>query len=417
MDCDIDFHSASNEWINGVLNAFSKNNGSVSDIKITGNSVESATKIPLAAHNRQNPFKAKVLEKIKLNGKGSTKEIYHYELSIDKSGITYEPGDAVGIYAANPERLVYELTDTLKLNPGEPIAFENEKTTLGDVLTRRLEISSLNTDIISRYNEFAQSKALGKIITNPKMLSEFVYNHDLVDMAAQYPVKISAPQLVNLLRKIQPRLYSISSSLNAYPGEVHLTVSAVRYVNQRYKEGICSTYLSDRLGEKEAVLLYTERNPDFRLPKDPNAPIIMVGPGTGIAPFRAFLQEREALGAKGKNWLFFGDRFFTTDFLYQTELQLWHKKGFLTNLNVAFSRDTDKKIYVQHRMQQHSKELMNWIDNGAYFYICGDAKNMGSDVQRALSEIISREKQISPAKVEEYIKSLKKAKRFQTDVY
>jgi sulfite reductase (NADPH) flavoprotein alpha-component len=205
--------------------------------------------------------------------------------------------------------------------------------------------------------------------------------------------------------------------LHAFPEEVHLTISAIRYVNQRYKEGICSTYLSDRLREDETIMLYLERNPDFRLPTDTYTPIIMIGPGTGIAPFRAFLQEREVSDAKGKNWLFFGDRSFTTDFLYQTELQSWHKKGHLTNLNVAFSRDTDNKIYVQHRMQEHSKELIKWIEDGAHLYVCGNADNMGNDVHHTLINIVSREKKINLSKAEEYIKSLKKAKRYQTDVY
>jgi sulfite reductase (NADPH) flavoprotein alpha-component len=357
------------------------------------------------------------LEKIKLNGKGSTKETFHYELSIDKSDITYEPGDAIGIYASNPERLVYELADALKLNPGEPIEFEGSKTNLGDVLTKRFEISNLNTDLISSYNQFAQSKKLNDLLADSNALSKYAYENDLVDLANEFPIKISAEQLTNMLHKVQPRLYSISSSLKANPGEVHLTVSSVRYVNSRYKEGVCSTFLSDRLGEKEAVLLYPERNPDFRLPTDNDAPIIMVGPGTGIAPFRAFLQERETLDAKGKNWLFFGDRHFTTDFLYQTELLAWHKKGLLNKLDVAFSRDTDTKLYVQHRMLQHSKELVKWFDEGAHFYICGDAKSMGNDVFKTLTNILVKEKKISLVKAEEYIKALKKAKRFQSDTY
>jgi sulfite reductase (NADPH) flavoprotein alpha-component len=305
----------------------------------------------------------------------------------------------------------------LQLNPGEEIEYNKNKDALGNILSKHFEISTLNPDVLKNYNQIAQSVKLKEILEDTTKLKAYIYGRDWIDLVNEFSVKISAMELLTVMRKLQPRLYSISSSLKANPGEVHLTIASVRYVNNRYKEGTCSTYLSDRLGEKDGILLFADKNPDFRLPTDSNTPIIMVGPGTGIAPFRAFLQERETQLAKGKNWLFFGDRHFTTDFLYQTELQSWHKKKLLTNLHVAFSRDQEQKLYVQHKMLEHSKELFNWIEEGAHFYVCGDRDNMWNDVNRTLTNIIAKEGRMSLVKAEEYVKKLKKAKRYQTDVY
>ena len=286
-----------------------------------------------------------------------------------------------------------------------------------EMTTGVMKLDRQHKKLIEKYNEFARSSKLTEILGKSDDLKDFIYGRDLVDLVTEYPVKITSSQLTGILRKLQPRLYSISSGPTAHPDEVHLTVSVVRYVNTRYKEGVCSTFLTDRIGSEEAVLIYPEHNLDFRLPSDPNTPVIMVGPGTGIAPFRAFLHERDAIDAKGKNWLFFGDRHFTTDFLYQTEMQSFHKKGLLTNLNVAFSRDTKNKVYVQHKMQEHSKELYKWLEEGAHFYVCGDMNHMWNDVNRTLTNIIAKEGRISLVKAEEYIQKMKKERRYQADVY
>jgi sulfite reductase (NADPH) flavoprotein alpha-component len=417
FDCDVDFSSVANQWIEGLLSNLSNSDTKTPLVKLNGNHSPRVPEIKSVIYDRQNPFKARLIEKIKLNGKGSSKETFHYELSLAGSGITYEPGDSLGIYGANSDRLVYELVDALKLNPGEEIEYNKTKDTLGNILSKHFEISTINPQVLKSYNEFAQSIKLQEILDDNDKLKAFVYGSDWVDVVNEFPVKLSSSELLSVLHKLQPRLYSIASSLKANPGEVHLAIAAVRYVNNRYKEGTCSTYLSDRMGDKDAVMVFSEKNPDFRLPSDPNTPIIMVGPGTGIAPFRAFLQERETLLSKGKNWLFFGDRHFTTDFLYQTELQSWHKKKLLTNLHIAFSRDTEQKTYVQHKMQEHAKELYQWIEEGAHFYVCGDKKSMWIDVNRTLTNIIAKEGRISLVKAEEYVKKLKKAKRYQTDVY
>jgi sulfite reductase (NADPH) flavoprotein alpha-component len=288
---------------------------------------------------------------------------------------------------------------------------------LEHVLIRNFEITAISPDVLTRYNQFAQSKALTDILADANKLKDFLYGRDMVDLIKEYPIKLTSAELLGVLRKLQPRLYSISSSSKVHPDEVHLTIAAVRYANGRYKEGVCSTFLADRIGDDEFINVYIEKNPEFRLPANTDAPVIMVGPGTGVAPFRAFLEEREATDAKGKNWLFYGDRHFTTDFLYQTEFQAYQKKGILSRLNVAFSRDTDKKVYVQHKMQKHSKELFRWLEEGAHFYVCGDMKHMWNDVNKTLTDIIMQEGGLNTEKAEEYLRNLKKTKRYLVDVY
>jgi sulfite reductase (NADPH) flavoprotein alpha-component len=303
------------------------------------------------------------------------------------------------------------------LNPDELVEVGNEKNILEHFLTRNYEISTVSRDVVANYNKYAQSPKLEELLNDTDKLKDFLYGRDVIDLVEEYPVKLTAIELFGILRKLQPRLYSISSSYAVHPDEIHLTVAAVRYNNSRYKEGVCSTFLSDRIGDEDFVNIYIEKNPEFKLPANPEIPVIMVGPGTGMAPFRSFLEERQTLGTKSKNWLFFGDRHFRTDFLYQTELQQYHKKGLLTNLNVAFSRDTSKKIYVQHKMLEHSKELFQWLEDGAHFYVCGDMKNMWNDVNKTLTHIIAKEGGLTPEKAEEYLKNLKKTKRYQVDVY
>lgn len=416
VDCDVDFASKAQVWIDGVLSKLSDNVGQATKVngeaKLNGQSAPSAI-----TYSKSNPFRAKLLEKVKLNGRGSDKETFHIELSIEGSVLTYEPGDAVGIFGQNPKRTVEELIKALSLNSEEQVETEKGKNTLEQWLTRHYEISTLNAEVIRNYNEYAKNPDLADLLYDVEKLKDFLYGRDVVDLVQQYPAKLAASDILKVLRKLQPRLYSISSSPNAHPDEIHLTVAVVRYSNTRYKEGVCSSFLADRIGDDDYVNIFIEKNPEFRLPANADTPVIMVGPGTGLAPFRAFLEEREANGGKGKNWLFFGDRHFTTDFLYQTELQSFHKKGLLTRLNVAFSRDTDKKVYVQHKMLEQSKELFHWLEEGAHFYVCGDMKHMWNDVNKTLLDIITREGGLTEEKAEEYLKNLKKTKRYQVDVY
>jgi sulfite reductase (NADPH) flavoprotein alpha-component len=414
VDCDVDFATPSEKWIDSIFNSLPKNNEPRPEIKVNGQHVQ---KIEKQAYSKQNPFEAKLLDKIKLSGRGSEKETYHYELSLANSGLAYEPGDALGIYPSNSDRAVSELIETLKLFAFDIVLINDEEITLREALTHNFEISVLTPDVISNYNKFAQSEELTSSLADSSKLKDFIFGRDMVDLVREYPAQLLSVELIGILRKLQPRLYSIASSPAFNPDEVHVTVATVRHMNGRYKEGACSTYLADRLNDDVPVKVFIEKNTDFRLPKSPDSPVIMVGPGTGIAPFRAFLQERDASGAKGKNWLFYGDRHFATDFLYQTELQNFLKKGTLTKLHVAFSRDKEQKVYVQHKLKENAKEVFNWLEDGAYFYVCGDREKMWHDVNQTLLEIIQNEGGMTKDKAEDYIRKLKKEHRYQSDVY
>jgi len=413
-DCDIDFFTDADNWVQGVLAKISVNGHSNGSVQLNGH----ATKVDVQPqYNKQNPFKAKLLERIKLNGRGSEKETFHYELSLEGSGIDYKPGDSLGVYGVNSAKSVDELITSLHLSASEKVSVGNETKELKEALTHDFEISALSPEVVSNYNKYAKITTLTDLLADPDKLKEYLYGRDVIDLFQEYPYELSPNDLAGVLRKLHPRLYSISSSLQAHPDEAHLTIAAVRYNNGRYKEGVCSTFLADRVGEDEYVRVYHEKNPEFKLPVNTDAPVIMVGPGTGIAPFRAFLEERTATNSKGKNWLFFGDRHFTTDFIYQTELLNYKKKGLLTNLNVAFSRDSDKKVYVQHKMLENSKELYKWLEEGAYFYVCGDMQNMWKDVNKTLIDIVGKEGNKNTEEAEEYVQQLRKQRRYLTDVY
>lgn len=419
-DCDVEFETPSDAWIEGTLAEFRKKySSSVSSPgNVSPDPVISEIHQEQSVFNRKKPFRARLLDKILLNGKGSQKETWHYEISLEGSNLSYQPGDALGVYPVNPPSVVTELLNILGVSGSDRVLFENENMTLEILFSKKLEIANLTAKVLELYNETARNEALTDLLKNPEKTEEYIYGRDVVDLLQDYPAEnITVEFLTKILRKLQPRLYSISSSPLAHPGEVHITVASVRYTQNRYKEGVCSTFLADRLGEEEYFEIFIEKNPDFRLPENGETPVIMVGPGTGVAPFRAFLEHRDFNGDSGKNWLFFGDQRFTTDFLYQTEWQSLQRKGVLQKLNVAFSRDEAAKIYVQHKMLENQKELYEWLKNGAHFYVCGDMKKMWNDVHNTLLEIISTEGGISKDKAEEYLREMKKAKRYQTDVY
>ena len=371
---------------------------------------------PKVIFDRKKPFHAPILEKIQLNGRGSTKETWHVELSLEGSGLTYEVGDALAVIPQNSERLVSEVLKATQLDPSVSVSFDGQNSSLGDVLMEKAELSALNRDVLSRYYDLTKNDNLKQIIADPKAIQNYVYGRDIVDLVTEFPTELTPQYLADFLRKMPSRAYSIASSLEAHPEEVHLTVGAVRYqANGRKKEGVASTFLADRTDEK--VKVFVEQNEFFKLPKDPKTDIIMVGPGTGIAPFRAFVEERAETNASGKNWLIFGNPHFETDFLYQTEWQQYLKKGILSRLDVAFSRDQAEKIYVQHRILQKSKQIFDWLESGATFYVCGDKTRMASDVERALIAVAEKEGRLSNEKAVEYIKGLKKSRRYLEDVY
>jgi sulfite reductase (NADPH) flavoprotein alpha-component len=421
VECDVDYEDAAEGWIEGALTALGEHlQAGVPSTAISPQAgAVSETVAPL--YTKKNPFPAAVLENLVLNGRGSAKETHHVELSLEGSGLVFEPGDSLGVMPSNCLELAGELIQTLDLRADENVVTHEGEMTLEHALAHMYEITTLTRPFIAKYAELAQSQALSELLAEDrkKQLSEFIYGRDIIDLARQFPIKgIDAGEFIGMLRKLPPRLYSIASSYKANPDEAHLTIAAVRYESYgRPRKGVASIHFAERLAEGDTIPVYVDTNKNFKLPADSAAPAIMIGPGTGVAPFRAFVEERETLGATGKNWLFFGDQHFTTDFLYQIEWQRWLRDGMLTRMDVAFSRDTDHKIYVQHRMLEKSKDLYAWLQEGAYIYVCGDDERMAPDVHAALIEIVANEGKLSAQKAAEYVKGLQKDKRYQRDVY
>ncbi len=417
VDCDIDYESAAEAWMDAVLTELATR--VETKPQSTGLSLPSFPSATSSAYSRKNPFPAVLLENIVLNGRGSIKETHHIELSLEGSGLSYEPGDALGIYPSNAPDVVDALLQALHFNGEEQVTVDGKDTTVHDVLFRHYEVTTLTRPMMHKYALLAKNKNLEQLLDDKhkKELNDYLYGREIVDLITDFPATNLSPQaFADCLRKLPPRLYSIASSLKQHPDEVHLTVAAVRYQSYgRGRKGVCSTFLADRIGEDTAIPVYIDRNTNFKLPADPSTPIIMIGPGTGIAPFRAFVEEREAVGASGKNWLFFGDQHFTTDFLYQTEWLRYLKSGVLTRMNVAFSRDQQQKVYVQHLMAEHSSELYAWLQEGAHVYVCGDEKRMAHDVHEALLKLIASISGQDNAK--DYVAALQKEKRYQRDVY
>ncbi|MCH6269263.1 sulfite reductase subunit alpha [Neobacillus citreus] len=377
----------------------------------------------LTSFSRTNPFPAKVLKNINLNGTGASKETRHIELSLKGSDLCYNPGDVLGIIPANDPELVASLLEEIG-GDGEEIVTvgkQGETLPLKEALTTYFEITLLTKKILQQASAFTENEELQKLVLaeNANQLKEYCYGLDLLDMLRDFgPWKASIQDIVSLLRKMTPRLYSIASSNTAHPDEVHLTIGAVRYTALgRDRKGVCSVLCAERIQEGDTLPVFVQANKHFHLPESQDKDIIMVGPGTGIAPFRSFIQERAMNEATGRSWLFFGDQHSATDFLYQNELEKFQKNRVLTRLETAFSRDTAQKVYVQHKMLEHSKELFEWIENGAYFYVCGDKEHMAKDVNETLINVIEKEGMMTRESAEAYLNDMQKQGRYQRDVY
>lgn len=416
VDCDLDFEEPANKWLKGVIDGLSEAKGHSASAAVPAEAPAGTS-----PYSRTNPFKAEVLENLNLNGRGSNKETRHLELSLEGSGLTYEPGDSLGIYPENDPELVDLLLNEFKWDASENVTVNKEGETrpLREALISNFEITVLTKPLLKQAAELTGNDKLKALVENREELKAYTQGRDVIDLVRDFgPWNVSAQEFVAILRKMPARLYSIASSLSANPDEVHLTIGAVRYeAHGRERKGVCSVLCSERLQPGDTIPVYLQSNKNFKLPQDQETPIIMVGPGTGVAPFRSFMQEREETGAKGKSWMFFGDQHFVTDFLYQTEWQKWLKDGVLTKMDVAFSRDTEEKVYVQNRMLEHSKELFQWLEEGASFYVCGDKTNMARDVHNMLVEIIETEGKMSREQAEGYLAEMKKQKRYQRDVY
>lgn len=431
-DCDTDYEASVKSWMDGLWPALAPQGGEVISGSVNGESVPSPTDLlntaslitdsPITAYSRTNPFPARLITNRKLNAPGSAKDTRHFEISLEGSGLSYEAGDALGVMPQNCPALVGEILTALGCDGEEAVTEPSGKeTSLRSALLRSYQITKPGSSFLQSIAERAGDVELKALLEPARKadLDKFLYGREVIDLLLRCPsAKFAPKEFVGLLAKLQPRLYSISSSPKAHPGQVHLTVAAVRYESHgRARKGICSTFLADRAEADTPVPVFVQVSHGFRLPADGSKPVIMIGPGTGIAPFRAFLEERRATAASGKNWLFFGDQQKSCDFLYQEQLEAMLAEGSLTRLDTAFSRDQAEKIYVQTRMLEHGTELWNWLESGAHLYVCGDAKRMAKDVDAALHKVIETVGGRTAEQAAEYVQQLKSAKRYQRDVY
>ena len=417
VDCDVDYEDSYTEWFGTALKALTPDEA-VAPAPV----YDAVAPVVGTEFGKKNPFPSEVGENLLLNGKGSKKETIHVELSLENSGLAYEPGDSLAVLAKNCPSMIKDVLNAAKLKGTEEVEVKGAgKKLLADALREDFDITALSKAVLKKLAVVSKSEKLAALLKDDakEALRDYIYGREIVDAILDFaPDGLSADALAGVFRKLPVRLYSIASSPLAHPDEVHLTVAAVRYeANGRERKGVCSTYLADSAKSGDLVPVFVQPNKNFRLPADSNTPVIMVGPGTGVAPFRAFVEHRAAQEAKGKNWLLFGDQHYLYDFLYQLEWQDHLKNGDLSKLDLAFSRDQPEKIYVQDKMLENGAELFEWLEEGAHFYVCGDASRMAADVHEALISVVKNYGAMSREEAEEYVEGLKKAKRYQRDVY
>jgi sulfite reductase (NADPH) flavoprotein alpha-component len=419
IECDVDYEAAAGQWHADVLEAV-KPLIETSSASVV--SIGTAKAIGESEFTKQNPYSAEVLVSQKITGRGSDRDVRHVEIDLGDSGLSYQAGDALGVWFSNNEVLVDEVLVGLSLAPDELVTIGTESLPLKQALVDRKELTQLYPGLVKAWAELSGSAELLALSEDKEQVRHFILKHQFADLVTQYPltnsaVTLSAARLLELLRPLTPRLYSIASSQSEVETEVHLTVALVedeRHGAARF--GGASHFLASAQ-EGTQVKVYVESNKHFRLPENPETPVIMVGPGTGVAPFRAFMQERVAQGIQGDSWLFFGNPHFEEDFLYQTEWQQYLKNGDLSRIDVAFSRDQAHKIYVQHRIKEQGQALWQWLQNGAHLYICGDAERMAKDVHQALIEVAVEVGGLNTEAAEAYFETLRSDKRYQKDVY
>ena len=418
VDADLDYSATTEQWIRDIVAIIKEKAAQASPVV---QSISTATTAPVAKesqYNKANPFPATLITNQKITGRQSDKDVRHLEFDLAGSDLHYQVGDALGVWFDNDPKLVDEILSLAQIDPITEVTIERKTQTISTALLSHLELTQNTPAFVKGYAALANNEQLNDLVADNQALQELVQRTPIVDVLHKFPAKLTAEQLVSLLRPLTPRLYSISSSPAEVGEEVHLTVGVVRFEHEgRARSGAASSFLADRVEEDGAVRVFVEHNDNFRLPNDMTKPIIMVGSGTGVAPFRAFMQQRVADEASGKNWLIFGNPHFASDFLYQTEWQQFAKEGFLHKYDFAWSRDQEKKIYVQDKIRENSTALWQWLQEGAYFYVCGDASKMAKDVEQALLEVIAKEGNLSPDEAEDYLNELREEKRYQRDVY
>ncbi|QBF83730.1 assimilatory sulfite reductase (NADPH) flavoprotein subunit [Shewanella maritima] len=417
VECDVDYEDSADAWTDSVLEAVkphlesSTNAASASVVPI------SAAQAGASQYTKKAPYTAEILVSQKLTGRDSDRDVRHVEIDLGDSGIEYQVGDALGVWFSNNLELVDEVLAQLELSGDESVEVSKQSTTLKQALINSKELTQLYPGFIQNWAELSADKSLQALASDKSKTREFMLTQQVVDIIKAYPAKVEAQAFVDLLRPLTPRLYSIASSQAEVEAEVHLTVALVEDErNGQARFGGASHFLASA-EEGQQVKVYVEPNNNFRLPENPDTPVIMIGPGTGVAPFRAFMQQRSSDGVEGNSWLFFGNPHFEQDFLYQTEWQQYLKSGELTQLDVAFSRDQEHKIYVQHRISEQAKQVWQWLQNGAHIYICGDAERMAKDVHQALLDVAQTQGGLSSDDAASYLDTLRVEKRYQKDVY
>ncbi|ELY2787221.1 NADPH-dependent assimilatory sulfite reductase flavoprotein subunit [Cronobacter sakazakii] len=418
VDADVEYQAAAQAWRQRVVDVLKarvpKEAPSQAAITASG----AVNLVDSTPYTKESPLTATLSVNQKITGRHSEKDVRHIEIDLGDAGLRYQPGDALGVWYQNDPALVQELLELLWLKGDEPVTVGEKTLPLSEALQWHFELTVNTAAIVENYATLTRSEALLPLVGDKAKLQDYAARTPIVDMVRFAPAQLEADQLLGLLRPLTPRLYSIASSQAEVENEVHITVGVVRFdIEGRARAGGASSYLADRLEEDSEVRVFIEHNDNFRLPTTPETPVIMIGPGTGIAPFRAFMQQREADGATGKNWLFFGNPHFTEDFLYQVEWQRYVKEGLLTRIDLAWSRDQDHKIYVQDKIREQGAELWRWIQEGAHLYVCGDANRMAKDVEQALLEVIAAYGGMDAEAADEYLSELRVERRYQRDVY
>ncbi|PQQ41443.1 sulfite reductase subunit alpha [Photorhabdus luminescens] len=418
VDGDVEYQEAAAQWRQQLTGVLKQRIPAGTGTVIVSAQNSSVNEIFSTSYTKQAPLTAALATSQKITGRGSDKDVRHIEIDLGDSGLRYQPGDALGVWFENDPALVDEVLNLLWLKGTEQIEVNGQKLPLREALIGHVELTQNTSVIVEKYAVLAKDEKLLSLIADKQALQQYAHNKPIADMIREAASQPEAQQFIDLLRPLTPRLYSISSSQAEVENEVHLTVGVVRYeIDGRVRTGGASGYLADRLQENGDIRIFIEHNDNFRLPADPRTPVIMIGPGTGIAPFRAFMQQREADGAEGKNWLFFGNPHFTEDFLYQVEWQRYVKEGLLTRIDLAWSRDQQHKVYVQDKLREQGEDVWCWIKEGAHLYVCGDANRMAKDVEHALLDIISEHGGMDSEQADEFLSELRLERRYQRDVY
>ncbi|EAC2143262.1 NADPH-dependent assimilatory sulfite reductase flavoprotein subunit [Salmonella enterica subsp. enterica] len=416
VDADVEYQSAAAQWRARMVDVLKSRTPVVTSAQPVASGA--VNDIHTSPYTKDAPLTATLSVNQKITGRNSEKDVRHIEIDLGDSGLRYQPGDALGVWYQNDPALVKELVELLWLKGDEPVTVDGKTLPLAEALEWHFELTVNTANIVENYATLTRSESLLPLVGDKAQLQHYAATTPIVDMVRFSPAQLDAQALIDLLRPLTPRLYSIASSQAETENEVHVTVGVVRYdIEGRARAGGASSFLADRVEEEGEVRVFIEHNDNFRLPANPQTPVIMIGPGTGIAPFRAFMQQRAAEGAEGKNWLFFGNPHFTEDFLYQVEWQRYVKEGVLSRIDMAWSRDQKEKIYVQDKLREQGAELWRWINDGAHIYVCGDARRMAADVEKAMLEVIVEFGGMDLESADEYLSELRVERRYQRDVY